>query len=281
MQDFLKSTSRLKSIALSILTFLGISFCSSLSAPGIVFAEINLLDTIHKAEAQYSKKHFEASASLYTQALESGAQNAYIYSNLGNCYLQSKQFGKAIVFFRKALQLRPGNNQIKSYLQSARNKVKNSLAWPASNHSAILTPAYKILASVNKAQLKWVFVITYAISWVSFLWVFLYQETILKLILPLPLATCLFSIFLLALSCEDVSGRQIIRFPGQSICPKVGVITSAKVKAFAGASDSYQIVFMLYDGAEVEVLSHENGWVQVGLPNKRIGWVSEDNLLRL
>jgi tetratricopeptide (TPR) repeat protein len=92
-------------------------------------------------EAVAMKNHSSPDAQrLYRQALvgfqsliEEGFRTAGLYYNVGNTCLRLGDVGRAIVNYRRALRLRPGDENIRKNLQSARNLCELQLPKPAAS----------------------------------------------------------------------------------------------------------------------------------------------------
>jgi cell wall-associated NlpC family hydrolase len=54
-----------------------------------------------------------------------------------------------------------------------------------------------------------------------------------------------------------------------------GIVTASKLNVRAGASTSYSIIHVLWNGNKVKVIGQSGDWYQIKLSDGRIGWVSK------
>ncbi|MBN2564000.1 MAG: hypothetical protein JXQ75_24055 [Phycisphaerae bacterium] len=69
----------------------------------------------------------------FESLLQGGLENGGLYYNVANTYLRLGNVGKAIVNYRRALRLMPGDERIRKNLQSARNLCRVRIPAPATS----------------------------------------------------------------------------------------------------------------------------------------------------
>jgi Ca-activated chloride channel homolog len=77
--------------------------------------------------AVYKNNNYEESAKIYSNLAEKNADReiqSKVYHNLGNSYLQSKEYEKSILSYKNALMNDPGNLDTKYNLEYARMMLK-------------------------------------------------------------------------------------------------------------------------------------------------------------
>src|SRR5690606_6129638 len=72
---------------------------------------------------QYRDGNYEAAISTWETVLESGEHSAALYFNLGNAYFKIENLAESIYFYEKALQLAPGDAEIRNNLAIAQNST--------------------------------------------------------------------------------------------------------------------------------------------------------------
>jgi tetratricopeptide (TPR) repeat protein len=92
-------------------------------------------DLAQRAEAEFNegvrlrhaqdkaRPHFRAAAEQFAELRRRGVHNALLYRNLGNAYLLAGDPPRAILSYRRGLQLRPGDRDLRANLGQARQQV--------------------------------------------------------------------------------------------------------------------------------------------------------------
>ena len=75
------------------------------------------------ADNEYIKGNYQQAIKDYEDILKGGRVNADIYYNLGNAYYRMDNITHAVLNYERALQLSPGDNDIRFNLQMARSKT--------------------------------------------------------------------------------------------------------------------------------------------------------------
>lgn len=70
---------------------------------------------------------FREAADRFQLLVDSGVQNGKLYYNLGNACFESGQIGRAILNYRRAQKLIPGNGRLEHNLQYARSLRRNQI----------------------------------------------------------------------------------------------------------------------------------------------------------
>jgi hypothetical protein len=113
----------LRNIAIALLIIL----MWPLSSHGgtVMFEEANKL---------YHNKQYTQSAELYMHIINDGFYSCSIYYNAGNAFYKSKQLGRAVWCYEKALQYEPENINIIENLQLTLKKLNQVQALPKDNY---------------------------------------------------------------------------------------------------------------------------------------------------
>ena len=105
------------------------------------FARASSEDTVREAVAAYAAamdsedrsvrlEAFRHSTRLFARAIEGGANNAAIYTNLGNAALQGEQMGMAVLAYRRALLIDPDHPRALQNLEHARSLLPSWVPHP-------------------------------------------------------------------------------------------------------------------------------------------------------
>jgi tetratricopeptide (TPR) repeat protein len=103
----------------------------------------------------------------FESLLEGGIVNGGLYYNVANTYLRLGEVGQAIVNYRRALQLLPGDERISKNLQSARNLCRGRIPLPAS--SAFLKTLFFWHFGTSLADRAMAALVAYVVFWLLIL----------------------------------------------------------------------------------------------------------------
>lgn len=105
-----------------------------------------LPDEWKQAEQAYAKGQVTEAAKAYERLLAQGYRSAELYYNLGNCYAQTKQDGKAVLAYERALRLAPGDEAAAGNLEIVRNRLEDQIEGFAE---------YPLLKKIRNPQHLW------------------------------------------------------------------------------------------------------------------------------
>jgi tetratricopeptide (TPR) repeat protein len=227
-----------------------------------VFQEANVaFSQANKASSQEADRLYEKAILGYRRlAEEGGIRNARLFANLGNTYLLKDDVGHSVLWYRRALQLEPGNAEIARNLAFARSKRLDKVEPPAQKR-------------VMQTLLFW----HYDLS----------PRT------RFTLACLSMGILCILLTAAVIVGRRPYLTAGAAVAAVVlvamvgslaaeslghtaeGVIVASEVVARQGDDVKYDKAFTepLHAGTEFTVVERRPGWVRLELADSSRGWV--------
>lgn len=217
---------------------------------------------LEKALQAYQNGDFKTSTQLYLSELESGNQNSSLYFNIGNSFYKQGHLGEAIAAYIRAHELAPRNPDIKTNLQFAEAKVMDQVSPRKSTE----IKNFLLLKSIfSTKELVYFGVITSILfSFFSLLGIYLgvrERYTVMKSTLAI------FACIPLLIGSYRFLKPQYW-----------GAISSPVVDVYAGPSDKNSVVvFMLHEGTPVRKLEEQGDWLQVALPDQKVGWIRQKN----
>ena len=257
-----------------VLAFLLLTFGFT---PGILFSAEpeQLLGILGEAQelfqAASNSEDPETARMLYQRSLdrfqrileEGGVRNGKLFYNMGNTYFQIGEIGKAILFYRRAEILDPGDGNLRHNLSYVRSRRADRL--PSNQVSAaarILLFWHFLLSPKAKA---------YGFVSLFFLACVLGAMALLRRkrteIILLSIAGSLSLLLLGSLIADELRLRTF----------RDGVITTKEVVARKGDGTAYQHSFIdpLHEGTEFSLLEERKGWYRIRLTDGRTGWIPE------
>jgi tetratricopeptide (TPR) repeat protein len=215
------------------------------------------------ANNHYVNNDFQKAADTYTRIIEMGYLSPELYYNLGNAYFKMNKFAYAILYYERALLLKPNDRDIKHNLELAnaytldridivpefflKRWVNTLINLNSSNHWAILSIAFFLL-----------FIALFLIYLLAAkMWV---KKT---------------SFYLLVLSF--IFSSAFFYFSAQRkkmhLQNNEAVIISPSVTAKSSPTEYGTDLFILHEGTKVEVVDSVSVWREIKISNGNKAWV--------
>jgi tetratricopeptide (TPR) repeat protein len=218
------------------------------------------LDTPDTDKAQ---GYYQQAIEAYTQMFNAGVKNAKLYYNLGNAHLLRNDFGRAILYYRRGLQLEPGNPRLQANLRYARSQRRDQIETSA--QQAFMS---RLFFWQDDLTLNTQVILAIALFWLAWASALLHRfwrrGTWLWLTAGASFATVLFAGSAWMLHTQNTATQH-----------GVVVAEEAPVRKGNGASYALQFPHPLHSGAEFTVLEHRGSWLYIQLGNGDNGWIRE------
>lgn len=240
--------------------FLSASFLLVSGGFGAETQEKNL-KIFMEANDFYQRGEYNNALKAYERLLP-GNPGAPVFFNMGNCLFRLNQMGKAIVYYRKALQRDPRNREIQFNLRYAREKTEDEIENKKGRGALgiVFSGLEEWTWRENVAGAAGLYALLMVMGSIRFFRRFDYQGLCL---------TALGALFLLSASSAVFKIYQD-RFIRE------GAIVHTEAPVHSAAEAGSVVLFQLHDGAEFQVLSQQGDWVQIELRDGKKGWVPRD-----
>jgi tetratricopeptide (TPR) repeat protein len=216
----------------------------------------------NKGNQNYEEGKFDQAIEDYQEIVNLGVKNFKVFYNLGNAYFRQNKLGEAILNYRRALALRPRDEDAKANLSFVKlftlDKIEEQKINPLSN----VLHWFLDLWSIDEFALFASFFYTLTMT-LGILMLFRGSKRYLRigfvtfLILMVIFATSLFAKIYL----ESMD---------------YGVVVAAEVEVRSGPGDDYILQFTGHEGLEFRVDGKSEGWFRISLPNGIRGWIPEE-----
>jgi tetratricopeptide (TPR) repeat protein len=216
----------------------------------------------------YQQGFYREALAGYQSILDSGCESGPLYFNMGNCCYKLSDIGRAVLYYERAKRLLPGDEDIKTNLAMANlaavDKIESQgdflpVAWV--NGFVHMIPTAPLAAVVSALYAAGFLLLTACI--VS-------RKRIVRS-WGLRLAIAVFAAFLLfglALFGQERARR----------LKKDAVILAEKVDVKGAPGPDELTVFSLHAGAKVRMDQKTGDWVEIILPDRKVGWVQQNVL---
>jgi tetratricopeptide (TPR) repeat protein len=217
---------------------------------------------------------FRRAAGLYDRALAAGHRNGALEYNAGNAWFLAGDVGRAVLHYRRAQLLRPGDPQVEANLQTARARRVDQIEETAGRAVAETVffwhRGLSYEAKFNAALAAWalgVVLLAFAMAgWGRRLRVrWLWRAGAVCLAVALALGVS----FLVE---RHRRGRH-----------DAAVVLADETELRKGDGLSYPVRYEhpIHSGAEVRVLQRRPGWVEVELRDGKTGWLPAAHVERV
>ena len=216
------------------------------------------LDTKDDREAL---ANYRKAIDAYEALVRGGCRNGKLHYNLGNACFRINDLSHAILNYRRALQLMPGDSYVRENLKYARSRVLDKIE--TSGKSAL---AHGLFFWHYDTSLKWRTVA--AIACYILIWVLLIAAVVTRRRwLRWPIIAAIALAVAIGTSCAIENWSR-----GHNL---EGVITAEQTTVRKGNGISYEPQFStpLHSGTEFSVIEVRGTWYHIRLADGKAGWI--------
>ena len=208
---------------------------------------------------------FRSSAERFQNLLGTGVINGRLEYNLGNCYLQLGDVGRAILHYRRAERLIPADPRLADNLKLARSRCLTT-----------------IRPTRRTDVLRTIFFLHYDLAWADRARIAVALYVAMWFLLILRRLTARRSAAVLAMLCGLIAVSLLVSMGASRWSDRnapAGVITSMDVVAHKGPGTGYgrQFEQPLQPGVEFVRRDQRGGWWLIALPDGKTGWVESSS----
>ena len=224
--------------------------------------------TKDNADTEYKKGNYLQAVKDYQELLK-GGPSAELYYNLGNAYYRLENITQAVLAYERALQLSPGDDDIRFNLQMARQKTIDKIT-PESEMFFITW--WNQLVSIMGVD-TWAYTALISLAlFVLLLLVYLMADRVALRKLGFYGGLLLLLLFVLSNVCAAIQRSHIEERSGAVV-----ISSSASVKKIPTATSAE--AFLLHEGTKVKIRDRSiKNWFGVKLEDGREGWIESRHL---
>lgn len=261
LHDRICTTSVRKIIATAICCIL--SFCALAGESKVYYEAL-----FGKANEQYANGEFESATGTYMKILDAGYESQQVYYNLGSAYFKKNDIPATILYYERALRLAPSDDDILFNLRLANQRIVDKIQplpklfyarwWEAlvNSYPADRWATMFLLALFSGFLLLALFVIS--------------RKVVLKKL-------CFWSaagILLLSLIALISNIQQMSRLSNEH----EAIVFTATVTVMSAPKDGSTKLFVIHEGAKIQLLETIGDWHKISLADGNIGWLKKSDL---
>ena len=208
-----------------------------------------------------ARQLFRSAAQRFESLISANVVNGHLEYNLGNCFLQMGEVGRAILHYRRAEALIPRDPLLKDNLKEARSRCLTPVQ--PERRSALLHNVFFWHFDTSYHERSLVGLALYAVFWL------LLTVRCFMPRRPIAVGALVAAIMSLAIGGSLAYDRWTERYG------PTGVVTGMDVVVYKGPGPSYQRQFEqpLQSGVEFKLQERRGGWWNVALVDGKTGWI--------
>lgn len=224
-------------------------------------------ELMNKGNGQYRNSNFAGAAKTYRQLVSQGYESTALYYNLGNSYFKQNKLGPAILYYEKALELSPRDEDILHNLEIVQARTVDEIEqvpelflfewWDA------------LLAALTVSGWMLAVTLLYVLFLVSVGLYLLTKSFSTKKNAFIGGAVILvFLVFSTA-----VLGTKIHKVNSENY----GVLIEDTVTAKVSPDNKSSNAFVIHEGIKFEIKDELDNWRKIRLADGKVGWIPQDS----
>ncbi len=225
---------------------------------------------VSRAQQAYADGDHEKALELF-DSVNTVYTSAGLLYNIGNCHFKSQNIPRAILYYERALKLRPGAEDVQANLELARQMIADRVnEMPGRSIGTIILGA---LGGEKADHPAWVAVIAWCLTLLLAAWALLLRRTNMKRVL-FAVAGISLIITIAAIGMAAVRKNSILdRSDAIIMAPRIDVKSEPRT---AGTT-----LLVLHKGTKVGILQSLEDWHEVVLGNGAVGWIPAGTFERI
>ena len=221
-----------------------------------------------KGAEYFSAGDYENAVEVWTSLYKTGYKSADLDYNIGNACFKMNNIPGAILYYERAVLLKPADEDINYNLQIARTLVVDRFKEIP---ELFFIRWYNFLALVFSSNAWAIISLVSFILFLSFLSIYFYSSAYKLKVMGFWLAFSLVVISLASLAFT-------IRNKGLVYDSHKAIIFSPVVNGKSAPDSSGTDLFLLHEGSKVTVEDKVGGWYEVRLSDGNKGWIPSNSL---
>lgn len=224
-----------------------------------------------EANSAYQNGEYEVAVSKYEEILDNGETSAELYFNLGNAYYKLNKVAPSIYNYEKALQLKPGDEDIQNNIEFARNMAIDDIEEVQKNGiDRWINDLISVFSFSTWAILAIVFSILFVLF---FLWYYFSGRPLRKRIFfGMAMACILFCVISTVFAFQQRAYIEDNQY---------AIVFSEEAEVRDEPNLRGDSSFELHEGTKARVLENYQEWSRIELANGAQGWMKTEDLRKL
>jgi tetratricopeptide (TPR) repeat protein len=237
-----------------------------LSSAGIAFADSDAAKIYNRANKLYADKEYNRALELYLELVDRGIENAALYYNLANTYFKAGIIGKAVLYYERALYLKPLDRDIRDNLKFVRMSLEDKIS-PL--YSERMHRVLQLIGAIFNLKVVLVIELFFFSALCALLILRALSHSGSRLLRQfIILCGIFFAVSIAGMTTYVVNER---RHPA-------GIVLEKEVDVKSSPIPESEKVFELHEGTKVKIIERRNEWIRFRIADGREGWTRADTI---
>lgn len=224
-----------------------------------------------KGISLYADGNYKEAIEEWDKLVYSGYTSYDLFYNLGNAHFKNGSMPGAILYYEKALLLKPFNEDVKYNLEIARSYITDSFE---SLPELFLVRWYKMVSLIFHSNVWSIISLVAFVASLSLILVYLFSTRIgiKKISFLAGLLMLIISVFAISLSYQNT----VLTIKKQN-----AIIFAPAVTGKSSPDESGKDLFLIHEGTKVRIEDELGGWYEVRLSDGNVGWIHGEALTKV
>ena len=224
-----------------------------------------------QAAAAYNNANYDQAIEAYMAILSQGLHSAKLYYNLANAHFKKNELGKAILYYNRALRLKPGDEDIRHNLEYAESSTKDSIEEIPEFFLTTWVRAIRLTLSGNTWTILSLVMLALALG-MALLFLLSQRLSLRKTgFYMMSTAAVLFIITTLF----AISDRKT------NVGHTEAIVMSSSVSIKSSPDRAATELFVLHEGTKLTIGDTIEGWAEVRIADGRKGWIETSRIEKI
>jgi len=233
---------------------------------GILSADNEAADIYNQANKLYSEKEYSRALELYRELVDRGIENPALYYNLANTYFKVGMTGRAVLYYERALHLKPLDREIRANLKFVRMSLTDKIS-PL--YSESMYRLLQMLAAVFNFKVIFIIELFFFSAFCALFIMYSLSHSVTNTLKRFIVACGI--LFL-------VSIAGMFAYMANEKNHPAGIILEKTVDVNSSPISESEKIFELHDGTKVKVIESRDEWVRFRIADGREGWIRADTI---
>ncbi len=221
------------------------------------------------ANEAYRNGDYAKAAGEYQRIIDAGWASADLFFNMGNACQKLHRNAEAIVYYERALRLRPNDEDVRYNLEWASSQIKE----PTEIIPELFLVRWAHALRDMLSERGWaVMLITSLLLLLASIWGYLFAKQ--RFLKKASLSLSILFACLLSLSIVSGSSRK-----AWITNRSEAVVKTEKLTVYSAPDQNSTQLFLVSEGIRVKILDQVGDWREIRLPDGNKGWIKMSDII--
>lgn len=224
-----------------------------------------------QAAAAYNNANYDQTIEAYMAILSQGLHSAKLYYNLANAHFKKNELGKAILYYNRALRLKPGDEDIRHNLEYAESSTKDSIEEIPEFFLTTWVRAIRLTLSGNTWTILSLVMLALALG-MALLFLLSQRLSLRKTGFYMMSAAAVLYIITTLFAISDRK---------TNVGHTEAIVMSSSVSIKSSPDRAATELFVLHEGTKLTIGDTIEGWAEVRIADGRKGWIETSRIEKI